>query len=281
MGKYKNILVALDGSRTSQNALKQSLKLASDELTIVTVIPVMAEDYFLSGVENVSDVLKKQGNELLNEAVKTAGTEKFSIITKLKEGFAHEQIIAAAEEGGCELVVMGRRGITRLERALVGSETSRLVGHFKGRTLIVPRKTTLGLKNIVIATDASEYSEAAFKEAVGFAKAYNGSLKIIHVVEVGDEFEAIAPGTTDKLIEKATVCLEKLKSRTQEAGVDAEIFVQAGDAYSVIVDLAREVGADIIFMGSHGRTGLPRLFMGSVATRVIGHTECPVMVISG
>lgn len=279
MGRYKNVLVAVDGSQTSKNALKQSLILLPDELTIVTVIPVMAEDYFLSGVEDLSDVLKKNGDKILEGARVIAEAGKVSIKTKLKEGSVYDKIIEAATEENCELIVMGRRGMTRLERVLVGSETSKVIGHFKGKTLVVPRDTLLGLKNILVTTDGSRYSDAAVEEAMDFAQTYNGDLKIVRAVDVNDEFETLAPGTTFKLAAKAEASLEEIKNRAKKAGINTETFVREGDAYMVIVDLAQHLKGDIIFMGSHGRTGLRRILMGSVASRVIGHAPCPVMII--
>jgi nucleotide-binding universal stress UspA family protein len=64
-----------------------------------------------------------------------------------------------------------------------------------------------------------------------------------------------------------------------EAGVEAAIDVRVGSPDAEIVACARERGADLIVMGSHGRTGLERLLMGSVSERVIGQAECPVMVV--
>ena len=169
--------------------------------------------------------------------------------------------------------------MTRLERALMGSVTAKVIGHFSGRTLVVPRDTTLGWKNILVATDGSGCSDVAVEEALNYAKSYEGALKIVRVVNVTEEFQAHAPHLVEKLVNEAQKSLEKIKEEARRIGVNAETFVKEGEPFTAIVDLAKQIKADIIVMGSHGRTGLKRLFMGSVTARVIGHTSCPVLVV--
>ncbi len=215
----------------------------------------------------------------LAEAKEIAEKEGVTIRTRLEEGEPFEKIIDVAEDEGSDLIVMGRRGITRLEKALMGSVTAKVIGHFSGRVLIVPRDTVLGWEHILVASDGSKYGDTAVDEAIDYAKSYGGSLTIVSAVDVTEEFQALAPDTVDKMVEKAKKNLENDRKKAEQMGVSAETYVREGDSYKVIVDLATETKADTIVLGSHGRTGLKRIFMGSVTSRVIGHTPCPVMVI--
>jgi nucleotide-binding universal stress UspA family protein len=283
MGKYNKILVAMDGSEASKNALRQSFKLALDEkrwITVVSINPPYQGDLALIGVSNIGEVLKGPGEKILAEAQKIADEEKATIKTRLEEGDPFKKIIEIAEEERCDLIVMGRRGMSRLERALMGSVTAKVIGHFKGKTLVIPRDSTIGWKTILVATDGSKYSEAAVEEAINYAKSYEGSLKVVTAVDVTEEFEANAPDLVDKLIEKAKSILNEVKKKAEDAGIPTETLVRQGEPYKVIIDIAKQVNADIIIMGSHGRTGLTRLFMGSVTSRVIGHTPYPVMIVN-
>lgn len=232
-------------------------------------------------MSNIKEVLKGPGEKILTEAREIAESEGVTIKTRLEEGEAFEKIIDVAGEEGCDLIIMGRRGITRLERALMGGVTAKVVGHFKGRILIVPRDTSIGWKNILVTTDGSKYSDVAVDEAINYAKSYEGALKIVSVVDVTEEFQALAPGLVEKLINKAKKILEDVKNKAQQADVNAETFVREGEPYKVIVELATQLNADTIVMGSYGRTGLTRIFMGSVTARVIGHTESAVLVVKG
>jgi len=134
-------------------------------------------------------------------------------------------------------------------------------------------------KNIVLAYDGSTFSNKALQEALRLAKCSGGSLLILSIVDITDEFESEAPGLTDKLTEKLLKMAQKALGKAVTAKVKAKAEVHVGDAYEMIVDIAKKKKADVILMGSHGRTGLTRLLMGSVTSRVIGHAPCSVFVI--
>ena len=134
-------------------------------------------------------------------------------------------------------------------------------------------------KNIVLAYDGSKYSNKALQEAIKIAKSSDGSLLILSIVDITDEFESEAPGLTDKMTQRLLTMAQKALEKAVAAEVKAKIEVHVGDAYEMIVEVAKKKKADIIVMGSHGRTGLTRLLMGSVTSRVIGHAPCSVLVV--
>lgn len=283
MGRYNKILVAVDGSEASRNALRQSFKLAFDEkkwITVVSINPPYQGDLDLVGISNISEILKGTGEKNLEEAKHIAETENATIKTRLEEGEPFQKIVEVAEEERCELIVMGRRGMSGIERTLMGSVTSKVVGYFHGRSLVVPEDAPLGWNTILVATDGSKFSDAAVDEAINYAKSYGGSLNILSVVYTNDEFLANAPDVVEKMVEKAKTGLEGAREKALKEGVAAEVFVREGEPYQVIVDLAKELNADTIVMGSHRKSGLKRIFMGSVTSMVIGHAPCPVMVVN-
>jgi nucleotide-binding universal stress UspA family protein len=104
-------------------------------------------------------------------------------------------------------------------------------------------------------------------------------LNIVSVVDVPTEFYAEAPQAVDDLVKKAKGFVADVKKQADAEGVKAETFVGESEAFEAITNLAKEQKADMIVIGSHGRTGLRRLLMGSVAEKVIGHAPCPVLVV--
>jgi len=283
MGRYNKLLVAMDGSEASKNALHQAFKLAFDEkkwITVAAINPPYQGDLDLVGVSNIEEILKGKGEKILEEARQIAHEERASIKTRLEVGEPYEKIIEIAEEEKCELIVMGRRGLTGFERALMGSVTAKVIGCFKGRTLIVPVDTSVGWKKIIVASDGSKHSEAAVNEAINYAKSYGGFLNIINVVYTNDEVSATAPSLVESMVQKAREHLESLKALAQSENVDADIFVKEGEPYQGITSLAEELGADTIVIGSRGKTALKTILMGSVTARVIGTAPCPVLVVN-
>ena len=134
-------------------------------------------------------------------------------------------------------------------------------------------------KNIVLAYDGSTFSNKALQEAIRLAKSSGGSLLILSVVDITDEFESEAPGLTDKMTEKLLKSAQKALWKAVAAKVKAKVEVHVGDAYEMIVETARKKKADIIVMGSHGRTGLQRLMLGSIAERTLRYAQCPVLIV--
>ena len=282
MGKYRRLLVAFDGSEAGRNALKQAIRLAGTEkawIKALSVMPSYEEDIMFIGVSNVREVLEGPANKLIEEAGEIASAEGVEIVTDVRHGSVYKNIVDEAENENCDLIVMGRRGLRRVERMMMGSVTSRVIGHTHKDVLAVPRDASIGWKNILLATDGSEYGMAAAERALNFASSYGGDLTAVSVVDVTDEFYAQAPHLVEKMLEKAKEFLEEIKKKAEDSGVKIETAVREGNTYERIVDLAALKNADIIFMGSHGRTGIKKLLMGSVTEKVIGHAPCPVMVV--
>jgi nucleotide-binding universal stress UspA family protein len=282
MGKYRKILVAIDGSESSRNALLQAFRFAVDEkcwITVTSVVPPYDGEVELIGIRDIRASLRKPCEDALREALKLADTERALIKTVCEEGEAHERIVDLADAENCDIIIMGRRGLRPVERMLVGRVTARVIGHSQRDVLVVPNGTTVGWKTIVFATDGSKYSVLAAEKAIAFARSYGGEMKVLSVVDVPTEFYAEAPQAVDDLVKQAKGFVADVKKQAEAAGVKAETFVGEAEAYEAIIKLAKDEKADMIVIGSHGRTGLRRLLMGSVAEKVIGYAPCPVLVV--
>lgn len=280
MARYRKILVAVDGSDSSKNAFRQACKIARDDkswITVLTAIPLF-EDQFdvLSMKEKVTRTLREEGDKVLAGIKKVAEEEDAYIRLILKEGSPFEVILDSAEENNYDLIVMGRRGISHIERALVGSVTAGVIAHSRRDVLVIPKDTILGWENILLSTDGSKYSAISSNKAIELAKSYGSNLTAVSIVDVTDEFYTEAPDAVEELIRKAKLYVEDIQKRAN--GLSINTLVQEGETYEVITDLARELLSNVIVMGSHGRTGVKRLFIGNVAEKVIGYAPCPVLI---
>jgi nucleotide-binding universal stress UspA family protein len=282
MGKYRKILAAVDGSESSLHALRECLKLAKDEgcrVTVVSVMPRYEGDLGATWVNNVKESIGRPCETAVSQARKIAEEEGVPIKTVCEEGDIFERITDLADAENCDLIVMGRKGRSQLEKALIGSVTARVIGHTQRDVLVVPDVSSIGWQKILLATDGSKYSKPAINRAVEFAKSYGSELKIVSVVDVTEEFFARAPGAVENLLSKTRDLIDDIKKRAALEGIRAEGLVREGEAYKSIVNVSKEEKADAIIIGSHGRTGLRRLLMGSVAEKVIGYSYCPVLVV--
>ena len=281
MARYKKILSAVDGSISAMHALRESFKFASNEkswITVTSVVPSYVGDLDMVGVGDVMGAMRRPCEKALKDAEMLAKEEGVLIRTVCEEGEIFERISDLASAENCDLIVMGRRGLHRLERSLVGSVTARVIGYSQRDVLVVPDDTQVGFQRVLVATDGSKQCRPAVEKAIDFSQSYGGEISVVSIVDVPAEFYAEAPQIVEDMIHKAKIYVEEVKKKAEASGVKAEAFVKEGEAYQAIVDLAKERDVNIIVMGSHGRTGLKRLLMGSVAEKVIGYAPCPVLV---
>lgn len=141
-------------------------------------------------------------------------------------------------------------------------------------------------KHILVPIDGSPTAELAVDKAIGLAKAFDSAVTAIYVVDpypftgVGEGF---AYGQGQYLIAAkahATQSLANARKLMEQAGVKiTTATVEAHSAWRGILEAADSGGADLIVMGSHGRSGVEKLVMGSVAQRVISHSKLPVLLI--
>ena len=138
---------------------------------------------------------------------------------------------------------------------------------------------------ILVPIDFSPASDAALQYARALADKFGSSLQLLHVIEeptVSSDFVAdgFAPGTDgirEALLAQARASLSRLVNATDRAHGLVRVDVVMGAPASAIVDYARATGAHLIVMGTHGRTGLAHLLMGSVAEHVVRTAPCAVL----
>ena len=147
------------------------------------------------------------------------------------------------------------------------------------------------MKRIVRILHASDFSAAsrrAFATAVTLARSLDAKLTIVHVmapviVNVPEQYlDAVNVDQLDKQArEWSAGHLSMLADRAKKAGVSATTLLREGDPVEQIVRAGRSTRADLIVVGTHGRRGLQRFFLGSVAERVVTMAACPVVIANG
>ena len=144
------------------------------------------------------------------------------------------------------------------------------------------------IRRILHPSDFSRASGAAFSQAVELAKTNSAELLVVHVLApilpmLGDGY--VSPKVYEDLVASARGYgkknLDALVGKAQKAGVRAKSVQLEGVAHAQIARTARRLRADLVVMGTHGRTGLAKLFLGSVAGGLVAIASCPVMTVRG
>jgi nucleotide-binding universal stress UspA family protein len=280
MSKYKKLLVAVDGSASSMHALEESFRLSKEGTLVVSVAPPFTVDLKIGAEGEIQRMLKEPCETALNRADEMSKAAGATIAGICAMGQPYERIVDLSESEGCDLIVMGAKGMLSLEKTLMGDTTAKVIGYSVKDVLVVPEKSTLGLGKILVATDGSEYSRRALARALDFAESYGSELDMISIVEISPEIYSIAPQVVEEKVEKTEGYLAGLKKRAAARGITSRGFVRdSAEPYNVITEIAQKEQIGLILMGSHGRTGLSRILMGSTAERVIANAPCPVIVV--
>ncbi len=140
------------------------------------------------------------------------------------------------------------------------------------------------IETILLATDGSPASQPASEEAIDLATQVGARLLVVSVLGTSSrpsEAPATEPSGPADSRDSLTAKAQGLVQRAKAAGADATFLVWDGDPGDAIVAAADAESADLIVVGSHGRSGVSRFFLGSVSDFVVRHAHCPVMVVRG
>jgi nucleotide-binding universal stress UspA family protein len=141
---------------------------------------------------------------------------------------------------------------------------------------------------ILAPTDFSDLARSAVREAAVLTERFGGRLMLLHVIPKQHATQGYDPSfrgarlsTAEGFIaiEDASEELEREAEQLRAAGLDAWGRVELGDPGTKIPELAQALGVDMIVMGTHGRTGLKKLFLGSVAQQTLESSQCPVLLM--
>jgi len=286
----ERLLLATESSEFSEGAIRESIQLAKrcgSKLTAMSVIESNPE--FESEAPAILEKMEKEVLAHLESVKARAKQGGVACETITYEGEdSYKYIVEESVKQKSTMIIMGRRGKKGFRRLVMGSTTSWTIGHAPCSVMVVPRAAQVDFKSIVVATDGSKYSNAAASEAIGIAKRNNAKLTVLAVVPADIampteiDFSALQrEKIADQDMQAAEKNAKAVKDAAQKAGVDAQAFVMSGKPADAIIEIARDKTADLIVVGSHGRTGLDRLLMGSVTERVIVMSSCAVLAVKG
>jgi len=286
----EKLLLATESSEFSEGAIREAIRLAKrcgSKLTALSVIESNPE--FGSEAPAILEKMEKEVLVHLDGVKARARQEGVNCETITYEGEdSYKYIVEEAVKQKSTMIIMGRRGKKGFRRLVMGSTTSWTIGHAPCSVMVVPRAAQVDFKSIVVATDGSKYSMAAASEAIGIAKRNNAKLTVVAVVPADIAMPTdidMAAIQREKIADQEMQVAEKnakaVKDAAQKAGVDAQAFVMSGKPADAVIEISKDKFADLVVVGSHGRTGLDRLLMGSVAERVIVMSSCAVLVVKG
>jgi nucleotide-binding universal stress UspA family protein len=287
---FQKILCATDFSAGSKQAIRTAARIANErdaELVVAHawhIPPLMYPgDPIFPPV--VIDQFAADAQRGLDEAMQLATSAGAKRVTsKLLTGLPWAELSELLDKQQFDLCVMGTHGRTGLSRVLLGSVTEKVVRHAPCSVLVVrPDSEPAPFKHVLCPTDFTASAARALDVAAELATPGGAGITLLHVIEAPVAYagELSITDFARDLDRRATEAVDRETARISERAT-VPIAKQIRVGYPGAQTLAALEAAptiDLVVMGSHGRTGIARALLGSVAEKVVRHAKCPVLVV--
>jgi nucleotide-binding universal stress UspA family protein len=293
----KNILVTTDGSEIAESAFHFAEILARQQgatlhlLYVEDFSPMLAyaSDFpaTVPPTEWMEGISKDDEIRLIDTATKLAERSSLRVIPHFKEGTPAAQIVACAKQVSADCIVMSTHGRSGIKRLLFGSVTERVLRSSTCPVLCVkPGETPFQAGPVLLATDLSTESLTAVPFATTLAKQQDCELHLVLVLE--DQLyispDGMLPPVPVEWMVKVHQSMEKQLHQLaadihERVGIIVVPHVRHGKTAKEINSAAAEVKAGCLVVATHGRTGLRRIMLGSVAEDIIRSSKCPILAV--
>jgi nucleotide-binding universal stress UspA family protein len=294
----KDVLVARDFSSVSDRAVRHGLDLAARtgarlhllHAEVLHDVDDRAEDRATpgEGLDAFRDRLKEEDGTAAPDAL-----DAVSVVEVVRRDVsAAPAVLRYADEEEIDLIALGTHGRKGPSRVLLGSVAEEVVRRARQPVLTVRGEEEDGrtpspgaIDRILVPVDFSDYSREALRTAREWADLYGAQIDVLHVVQ-DDLHPAFYVGGVSSIYDAQPDLDEKVKAKLQEFVASvlgtadaAEPHVATGSAASAIAAFVEEHDTDLVALSTHGRTGMERFFLGSVAEKVVRHVSCPVLTV--
>ena len=285
---FEHLLVATDFSAGAAQAIARAALLplaARGRVTVVHVLPDLASKKVLAEAEKLARRNLQQAVRTFGGAAALLGRRDLRLSSDLCHGPAYAEIIRHARSVAAELIVLGRHGRRPVRDMFIVSTAERVIRAGDLPVLIVSRRAARAYRRPLLAVDLDDASRAVVTVALRALAPEVTQATMIHAYHVPFEGfvtpEALPWEMTDARKEyrkAAASSLAKLQATLADGGMQWRTLLVCDDARNAIVTAAKRVRADLVAVGTHGRSGIAHALLGSVAEWVIQAAPCDVLV---
>lgn len=283
----ERVLFPTDGSECAEDARRYAFHLADHVDASVHVIHVEERKVELADVIDVreADILAELHAPYPEEESPMAEPrvqERTVVHPSAAEG-----ILTYTAEHDTNLIVLGTHGRRGIRRFMLGSVAEEVLRRASCPVMTVGRgaKPPEAMEggHMLVPLGFSEYQDGLLAHAREIARIYGMKVTLLHVVEMWGLPDVYGIGSKvpapNKIAERTEGVLEKEAGELREQGMEVKVEVRSGHAAKEILDTAADLDVDFLTIATHGRTGMERVLMGSVAENVIRQAPCPVFAV--
>jgi len=286
------LLVATDFSETAEAAAEWAVEIATARKARVHLVHILTlpppRPHYAPAPSDLQNALRDAAMEQLEREAQRLTDLGADVEKVLELGVPSQTLVRLAEELEPLVLVIGTRGLTGLSHLLLGSTAERVVQHASCPVLTIHPEDAgehRDLSTVLVPTDFSDDALKAVHAARDLLRHFDDArLILLHAFNLPVEYTAYGPiPTSVNYLEDAGIEAEQQLTRIaeelQSEGTRVETVAREGYPPEVICDEAKSQGADLVVMGTHGRSGLAHLLLGSTAERVVQKAPCPVMTV--
>jgi nucleotide-binding universal stress UspA family protein len=284
----KTILLPLDGSALADRAVPFAATIA--ERAGWSLLLLRAAHTLSAPTEAAGLDMTHEAQTALDDVAARLAAGGLTVTTRVVDKQAESAILEATVDDEVQLVVMSTHGRSGLGRFVYGSVADTVLHHAQVPVLMVPQHGLNGWPaeqqiKILVPLDGSALSEAALQPACDLADVLGGSLVLGSVVTLpsyaayAEGYTLAEPELTDSLVTEARQELEALAAELRTETRPVEVSTTYGSPYFGIMEIARDFKVGLIVMATHGRSGVVRALLGSVATATIRQTHVPIVLV--
>ncbi|MGI9534831.1 MAG: universal stress protein [Thermodesulfobacteriota bacterium] len=278
----KNLLIATDLSPRSDRALHRAINLALDKNYNLHVIHVVDEDL----PDTVASTIKKEAEETIPEQIKSFKSRlKIRVIIKVIIGKHYEAILSESEKINAKAIILGTPKKETLKDFFIGSTAEKVVRSSNVPVIVVKNASMKKYKRAVVAIDFSVYSRRCLDFALDFFA--NEEIYLVHYYHIPYKLIIESSHITHKakrdqkrgflnmVNQEMTYFLKSIEKDTR----NINIIIKEGPVNDCLNNEIKRLKADLLILGTHGRTGMSRALIGSVANFMLTTSKCDIAMV--
>ena len=279
----KNLLIATDLTPRSDRALYRAIKLAADYNYDLHILHVVDEDL----PDKTADIVRSEAIESLEEQIRPYKRKiKNKVNIKVVIAKHYEAILSEADRIKARAIVLGTQKDKTLKEFFIGSTAERVIRSTNIPVLVVKRASQKKYKKVIVAIDFSVYSRKCLEYAMEFftneqiylVHSYNIPYK--HIISSSHTSKKVKRGEYKQFVEKIQNEMSKFLGTIDKNTDNLNIIIKEGPVLARLNNEIKNIKADLFVMGTHGRTGVSRAFLGSVAENMLITAKCDVVLLS-
>ncbi len=296
-GRAMHVLVASDGSERAEMAVDLAANIAWPPGTEIVVVKAVESEIaltgdvwpvtFIDGAIDTESARREEAQQVVQAIAGRLARPGVDVRAVVLNGRAATAIVDQARSMQADLVIVGSRGHGTIESMLLGSVSAEVVDRAPAPVLVARRRA---INRVILAWDGSACAGRAADLLLTWPIFARSTVQVCSVADLGAPWwtgfpEPGSPDLTQFYADAMDVTRQQhqelaveMAAQLRSANITAIAESHSGDAATAILGAAEDAGADLVVMGTRGRTGLARLVLGSVARNVLQHATCSVLI---